>query len=726
MLQGDTYRWEVAPDLVHACAVGAAYGLTIHEWSADYSRNPRIYSREERGKEPYLLVELGGTEAAPEPPTDLRLVDTGAADGLRLMLRAPKHGFAYEVTVGGRALPRWNIPMVEPGAEQAIPIRDIALEPGARVTLAVAVLNRAGARSRPVSLTATVPASPAPPMPDIAPLAPAGAPPEGLAVIPLLDKYDAAGWPVGDLPADYLQRNAVFEGRTVHLAAARGEVTGFQTLLKGGDEVRLACDLGGLRTEMRRAVYVACEDGRRIPDPLVPFETLALAPDTWTPVCVDVFVPFDAAGREVRGTLRVSDGRSVPIVLAVRPFAIAREARFACEMNSYGLPDKASEFYRLQEIAYDHRVHVNILHYSHRTAAPGARKCNMDMVMADGSRMDEGRYNAIRPGATRGWWDDFAAVFGPYLSGRCFAGGFRGPVAAPGFYLTFHESWPLNVREFFSGDPDACEAFRAHPEYAETFVAVLQDFLRTAVREGWGQAGFQVYLNNKGSLDDPQKAPWVLDEPASWWDYRALGYYADLVRKARAGAPPTALRYRIDISRPEFARGELDGKADLWVVGTDAFRQYRRLVLDCAERTGEAIWIYGSTNAVAESNRGSARWALEAYTGGASGLVPWQTINRDGSALQRADTLGLFIFEAKGAGPVAIHPSLRLKAYREAEQTIEYLEAARQRAGLTAVQVEAFVEHYVGGERGTDPEAWRRLREASAALAADERPGAGP
>ena len=220
--------------------------------------------------------------------------------------------------------------------------------------------------------------------------------PAGITVIPEEDKYDAAGKPVGDLPADYRTANGVFDGRTIHLAAVRGEVVGFQALLlsvgtaaaaKGPAapatpapaapaeaKVTVRCDLPGLRTELFRAVYVTCQGGRRIPDPLVPLgatEPLLLVPDEAVPVCVDVFVPFDFKGRRVEGSLATSDGRKVPVVVEVRNFAIPREASFLCEMNGYGLPDKLSEFYRLEEIAYDHRVHVNLLAYSHNTAAPG-------------------------------------------------------------------------------------------------------------------------------------------------------------------------------------------------------------------------------------------------------------------------------------------------------------------------------------------------------------------
>jgi len=747
------YRWPVAPDLVHALATGTAYGLALHEWSADYSRNPTIFAREQSSKQPYLEVTLSdAAEPDPEPPTELKATYRDEYDftSLRLTLRAPKHGFAYEVAVEGEPPARWNIPFVRPGEVQVIPIRDV---PWTSLlisshTVSVTTVNRLGKRSAPVTAQLPRLSSYSWHFPIFEALPQVGTPPQGLAVIPLEDKYDAAGKPVGDLPPDYQLRNEVFDGRTIRLAAARGEVVGFQALIKRGPEpaagaagykVTVACDLPGVRVEAYRAVYVACEGGRRIPDPLVPLapaEELALSADEAVPVCVDVYVPFDFKAGEVKGALKLSDGRTLPILLAVRNFALPREASFACEMNAYGLPDKTSEFYRIQEIAYDHRVHANILAYGHSSTAPGSRKSNVDMVMdgpaGDGSRrMDEKAYNNIAPGAKQGSWGDFTKAFGPYLSGGYFKDAWRGPVAAPGFYLTFHESWPLKVREFTSGDPDAYEAFKAKPIYAETFVAVLRDFLDRAAREGWGKAGFQVYLNNKGSLGDPNKAPWTLDEPTSYWDYRALAYYADLVRQAKGGNCTVNVQFRIDISRPEFDRGQLAGKADLWVVSSSAFREYHRLVADRMEREGLRVWVYGTTNKVEQSNRTVQAWILDAYRNGARGIVPWQTINKDGSAMTKADQLGLFIFTKGADGKPVIRHSMRLAAYRRAEQDIEYLELlCHGKDGLTDSQLRAFIGHYLNlsgavrtayaEDAGTPeyskvtPESLRQLREGAA------------
>jgi hypothetical protein len=761
------YHWPVHPDLVNALAVGAAYGLTLHEWAADYSRNPTIFSREQSAKKPYLLVTFGAADSDPEPPTDLKVTGPDPT-AVRLALRAPKNGFAYEVTVNGAPLPRWNTPFVRPGETQVIPIRDVPLKAGDPLAVSVVTVSRAGKRSAPAALGTTVPApkaiSTTPPVNHrgLSTAAAAAKATENLAVIPLEDKYDAAGKAVGNLPADYLARNPLFDGQAVRLAAARGEVVGFQALVKGSGKVSVKCDLPGLRTEMYRAVYVQAEKGRRIPDPLVPVaadEEIALSADEATPVCVYVFVPFDSLTpgdspganyikeRAVEGALALSDGRKVPVSVAVRRFEIPREASFLCEMNGYGLPDKASEFYRLQEIAYDHRAHVNLLAYGHSSTAPGSAKSRINMLMdmsfsgepkataaveTATRRMDDKRYNDIAPGAKRGAWDDFTAVFGPYLSGTYFKNGHRGPVPAPGFYLTFHESWPLKCREFFDGNPDACEAFKAKPIYAETFVNIMGDFLALARREGWTRTGFQFYCNNKGTLTDAGKAPWILNEPASYWDYRALAYYGDLARQAEGGSRPPAFRYRIDISRPEFDRGQLAGKADLWVAASGAFHEYHRLVADRAEQTGERLWVYGTTNKVEETNRTVEAWVLDAYRGGAWGVVPWQTIDSKGAAMTKADQLGLFIFTKTDAGRPVIRHSIRLAAYLAAEQTVEYLELARQKHNLTPGQVRAFIDNYLNlsgtvrsayaEDAGTPeygkvtPEALRQLREAAAML----------
>nr|MBA3709350.1 hypothetical protein [Planctomycetota bacterium] len=722
------YHWSVAPELVQALAVGLAHGLAIQEVDADYSRNPTIAAREQSGQAPYLLVTLDAAVpagAAPSPAAACTL-DARDPEQVWLSLQAPVDAFGYQVTVGGRELPRWNIPFARPGQRQAIPIRDVAL-PAGTLSVSITAIDRFGRRSPPAAVAAAITAPIEPAHPVIVPIVGRPAATD-IAVIPLLDRYDAGGSAIGRLPDDLRAVNEVFDGSAITLDAARGEVVGFQALVRGSGEATVSATLPGCRCDVFRALYVASPAGR-VPDPLLPCSTVMLLSGEATPVVVEIFVPFEAPAGDIAGRFALSDGRTLHIRLRVRDITLPKRASFLCEMNGYGMPERVATFYALQQAAYDHRVHANILHYSHSSAAPGARKCNLDMILPSGRRMDEARYNDIAPGAEHAYWDDFIAAFGPYLSGSCFATGHRGAIPAPGFYLTFHESWPLNVRAWFNGNPDAFHAFDK-PEYADTFVAIMRDFIAVAKREGWTETGFQAFCNNKGAIDDLKHNPWVLDEPASWWDYRALAFYGGLVARAKGDACPIRLDYRIDISRPEFTRSGLDQVADLWVVGSGAYARYRRVVEDHARRFGERVWVYGSNNAVEHSNRETQAWVLAAFRDGATGVVPWQTIVGD-AALTNADELGIFILQKHGEDTL-VHHTLRLDAYCRAEQDVEYLCLLRDRLGLTPGQLARFIDHYLdlevthqkksaddaGTERfsNASPESFRRLRAAAAQL----------
>lgn len=700
-IEAEKYRWEIDPDLVHALAIGAAHGLAIHEHDADYSRNPTIYSRERSGKRPVLLVELDDEgDPLPETVATMQLIPIDRTSAL-LNLIGPSQGFAYEVTINDQPVARHNIPFVDSGESQTIYLRDLpeSVTRNAAHVVKVVTLNRTGARSDAAEIQGELFDDQAIAFPQYQSLAVREPLVRGLSVIPCSDKFDRQGNSVGELPENYRNNNRLFDGQTIHLQAAAGEVIGFQAILRATNQkqvdVEVSFENWTPRIDLFRAIYVASE-GRQIPDPLVAFEgPIELSSNEDQSVFVDIYVPFGSSPIVHQGELRVSDGRTLPIELEILPFEIPRKASFLCEMNSYGLPDHVDDYYALQQVAYDHRVHCNVLHYSHNTAAPGSRKSNLDMRLRSGRRMDNRRYDGIEPGARQGFWDDFAEAFGPYLDGSCFAQGHRGPIAAPGFYLTFHESWPLNCRAYFNGNLDAYQAFSDHPVYAQTYTDVLADFARVANEQGWHEAGFQVYFNNKGSLNEPTKAPWILDEPSAFWDYRALQYYGELSDAGIDTQPNVSIDYRIDISRPEFCRGQLDGRPDLWVVSSWAFQHYRRLVTDRILEDQLKAWIYGTSNPVHESNRQTFAWAIDAWSHGAVGLVPWQTVDKTGNALKEADQLGLFIFDQDSSGETVIRHSTRLIAYREAEQLIEYLVLLREKQGWTESQMREFIAHHV-------------------------------
>ena len=318
------YHWDVPPDMIHAMAIGVAHGLAIHDHDSDTGRNPTIFAREQSGKKPYLIVEVDDqNEAKAEAATDLRL---DSSDGLSawLILTSPRHGFAYEVSVGGKLLGRHNIPLVCNGQEQTIPLRDLprSIAADQPYEIKVVTLNRTGQPSQPVVLRSVILKSNAIERPAMSIVPQHKSPVAGLSVIPITDKYDVSGNAVGDLPPDYRTHNSIFDGHTVRLTAAAGEVVGFQLLLrshqKKHEKVSVNVQLDELtsRIDLHQAVYVPTKaeaGGRLIPDPLLPMpDSILLESDADRSIVADIYIPFDAVAGLRTGKITISDGRIVP------------------------------------------------------------------------------------------------------------------------------------------------------------------------------------------------------------------------------------------------------------------------------------------------------------------------------------------------------------------------------------------------------------------------------
>ena len=196
------YHWDVPPDMIHAMAIGVAHGLAIHEHDSETGRNPTIFAREQSGKMPYLIVEVDNqVEAKAEAATELRL-ESADSHSARLMLTSPTHGFAYEVSIDGKLLGRHNIPLVINGHKQTIPLRDLSLSIAADqpYEIKVITLNRTGQRSQPAVLRSVILKSGSIKKPAVSFAPPHSSLGADLGVIPIVDKYDATGNAVGDLP----------------------------------------------------------------------------------------------------------------------------------------------------------------------------------------------------------------------------------------------------------------------------------------------------------------------------------------------------------------------------------------------------------------------------------------------------------------------------------------------------------------------------------------------
>jgi hypothetical protein len=216
------------------------------------------------------------------------------------------------------------------------------------------------------------------------------------------------------------------------------------------------------------------------------------------------------------------------------------------------------------------------------------------------------------------------------------------------------------------------------------------------------QTRFHVYLNNKNNFKERGwsrgSSPWLLDEPANFQDYIALRYfglaYFDGLKESQAarklegtigidrlnGIDLPKMVFRADISRPQWQRDTLDEMLKFNVVANGAYKEYESLVLDRKFRFGQEVVIYGSNNPIGKSNATAVAWSWDAWSCGADGVLPWQTIGT-AESWKKADELSLF-YPTDGMqipGPVA---SIRLKAYCYGQQDVELFEHLASKAQM--------------------------------------------
>lgn len=533
-----------------------------------------------------------------------------------------------------------------------------------------------------------------------------------VAVLHEFDKTTETGEAIPRRSENYAASNAIWNARErrIDLAAARGEFVGFQLAFEGEArkvraEIRWSRALtdGNIRSSVlsretkknarttSRSQDNGSESGPqatfyrlarvetprgKIGDPAIPFETLETDLNAGCDsIYCELYVPKDAVAGERRGTLRLtSDGETLDlnIYLTVWNFNIPNELSFLPEMNCYSLPSNELEYYRLAQL---HRTYINRVPYSHRG------------TVGDGLAP---KYDA----ATRSFdWRDWDRRFGSLFDGSAFADSPRGATPIEAFYLPFFENFPANIFEEYDETVRPVDAAFSE-EYKASFRAALTDAAEHFADSGWSDSRFLFYLNNKMDYKrngwSRASSPWLLDEPASFQDFTALRFFAKQLEAALADANIATksrnakknksnssnarpILFRADISRPQWSRDSLDGLLDVNVVGGDVFRRYNRRVMERRDRFGELVYAYGTTAAPELNGWQPVAWALDAWSRGADGIVPWQTIGNDES-WKNGDELSLFYPATEESGGKVV-ASIRLKAYRRGQQDVEYLTA---------------------------------------------------
>jgi hypothetical protein len=697
------YRVPVAPEVVAARIAGLSEGFAVFDdVGSEYTRNgeqftwrlfPNRYvsSREAGAKNaPYFTVALaeGGPAAAPAAVAGLS-AGTRLARGEPLpdgdalaRWRAPQGAMGFDVTVrvgdAERPAPRYLIPLAgAAGGEVSLRLRDLGLKPGATGEVSVCAVDargQRGARARTPFQTAAndpawlaLPANPLPPLPA------GGEPPQvgGARVfaIDALDKYDAGNdslIPASD--AAYRSVNHLWSARTrtVRLPAARNECVAFQLVLAGnarGLQIHVESP-PGLRCRVYRARPVPSRRGP-LPDPLLAWAPAGEIGEAGPAVFyVECYVPHDAPGGAQAGAVVIqapgAPALRLTLDLRVWNFTLPDALSFIPQMNCYSLPEPPAEraYYRL---AHEHRTCLNRLGYNWRGQVSAGHAPQLA-----GGRVD---------------WSQWDARFGPLFDGSAFAGLPRAGVPVDAFYLPLNENWPEPIEPAFKGGYWIETAFG--PDYWTGFRRGVEGFGRHLAEKPWGATCFEFYLNNKVYFKRERggwsgsSAPWIFDEPVNTQDFWALRRYGCEFQRAAAPWRPAAnLAFRMDISYPQWQRDLLDGVGDVFVSG-GSIRQYHRSLRARRERFGGMLYMYGSANDIEDPNTQPVAWSLDAWSLGCDGVVPWQTLGNDKSWTQ-ADPLALF-YPGSPAGVTGPVPSLRLKAFRQGQQTVEY--CALWRAG---------------------------------------------
>ncbi|MFH1268659.1 MAG: hypothetical protein ABIK89_23280, partial [Planctomycetota bacterium] len=204
---------------------------------------------------------------------------------------------------------------------------------------------------------------------------------------------------------------------------------------------------------------------------------------------------------------------------------------------------------------------------------------------------------------------------------------------------------------------------------------------------------------------------WTTDEPYHWDDWLALQYFCWLWTDGRTRAGGNASRWtaRADISRPQWQGLVLDRIVDEVYYGAGGFAS-PAMVRRCrilAQDTGLNVRAYGGANRDTQSNTQSVTAVLDAWTDGADAYLPWQTLGSD-KALDQGDRGafgGAALLVPGDRFRLPVVADMRLKAFRDGQQLIEYLVLISRRHKLNREQMKFMLHAAVRLDATTRPAA---------------------
>jgi len=685
----------VDADVVAARAAGLSHGFCLYdevgsEWSLRngqfefiYFPNRLCYSQESWGSDPWLEIWVSGTDTIPPEPVKSIEVDIDGFHAGEALIRwhtpdddgaGKTLGFQVTYQRKGkqeRAIPRYLIPMAgKPGEEVRMYIQDLPFNPGETISLTIRPVDSAGNVGKP--FTKNIRLSPGSEMPnvpesDIHPFPSDTDIPEvgGLrvAVVDLVDKINPkTGQMIPSREKGYKSGNHIFSAKQkqIRVYAARNETVAFQINLAGiKTDISVSCQFDqhpAINSKLYQFGYVNVMDKHGkvvsvLPDPLISIksEILNSARSSNLSLICEFYIPHGVPSGKKKGKLIVSAGKDrleLDIDLTIWNFTLPNKLSFVPEMNAYGTvsPYKGYEYYRL---AHEHRTCINRLPYGWNGLPSFAPAW-------DGDDFD---------------WRKWDQKVGPLLDGSAFDDLPRSHEPVDIFYLPFSENWPVNIFEHYKPSYWADEAFT--DQYQEELKKAYAAFAKHCNEKRWHDTIFQFYLNNKirhRKNFRQSSAPWIFDEPVNTQDFWALRWYGLLWRMAVHPVMGNAkMWYRADISYTQFARDTLRNITDVEYLGGNN-AQKTRMKQDEQILWGKSRFSeYGTANKIEESNIQPVLWCLSAWSKGAIGVLPWQTIGGK-NCWKTAEQTALFYPHPEGP-----RPSVRLKAFTRGQQDVEYL-----------------------------------------------------
>ena len=734
----------LTPELIYALAAENTDGLAVMDGGNPGYFNNFIHSVQSGIYAPYLEVVVGepvvATPATPqvaaEPAPDHAHLTTGA---IKISIEPDPDVFCWKLQIDGTPVPRWRVPyphdVQETGREQeqiqgGRPKRGgqtvfylDALEPQKSYALTVVAVSRGGTHSPMVRLGVQSSAVLSGTMELEKLIEPSG------SAGPVKAGGRFSVWPVpGLIKIDPLQDlamfgdmagsgrstapNAVWNGQTIELFGARGEYLSYQLVIQRVDlrqslrdiKIRLSdlkahgSVIGGGEFELFKNWYARNQNGRWQPAYCVPWEQgkafeipdrdRGVASQQNQSVYVDVYVPKHAKAGIYTGTVTVESSgakATLPIELQVHDFELSDELTFRAELNSYAVPPDHLDYHRL---AHQHRLVFN----------PWVVRPQLQ---------GSGREIRVQ-------WDDYDKAVGPLLSGKAFADNRRARTPTPAMYLPFEDSWPTplsqqtyDYRGHWPGRGESARHLIDHymtapyigdglsQGYKDALVTVQKQFIEHFKQQGWNKTEMQVFYGGKNThrLEYGTNMWWTTDEPYHWDDWLALQFFGNLFAQGRhsAGADARVWSIRADLSRPMWTGRVLDGIANTVYWGGFAGATWSMRAAWLAENTGLKNMTYGSANEDTQSNTQTVTAMLYAWSHGADGFMPWQTLGDEASLDKNDNGPGnaLLVPGTRFGRPVI--GDMRLKAMRDGQQVIEYLALLTARYRLTREQVNALL-----------------------------------